>query len=64
MWTIRLNSAIEQGANTTGIQDIRDYGVIRNEVTGSRRVKPKKKYRVGIRRQQQNIMSYFSNLRN
>ena len=63
MWLIRLNSAIEQGQNTDGIRDIRTYGTQLREVTGNRRVRTKKKYKVGIRKRQQNIFSYLPNLR-
>ena len=63
MWIIRLDSAIEQGRNTDGIRDIREFGNQLREVRGSRRVRAKKKYTVGIRKRQQDIISYLPNLR-
>ena len=64
MWVIRMESALEQGKNSDGIKDIRDYGNTLNETTGSKRVRAKKKYTVDSRKQEQNIFSYISNLRN
>ena len=63
MWLVRMESAIEQGKNTKGNRDIRDYGAQIGTTKGSRRVRAKKKYTVDRSKKQKNIFSYMSNLR-
>ena len=59
MWIVRLNSALEQGKNTDNIRDIRSYGTQVRQITGTRRVRAKKKYRAGPRKRQQDLFNYF-----